>query len=336
MSDPTLDPRRQAWVNRARVAGLVLVAIAVAAVVPQLLVREDEEPASSTGGTVEAQQVVTWALHEEGGETYIAVFASGGRDPVVLAIPAGVTVNLPGQNLGTLADAAAAADAELLEVAVENLLGTPVDRTVLAPLSTVGVTIEQLGEIEVRGRAMSGAAVAQYLSAIPPDAPLDLAFLRWQDVLEALIQRAPDAGSAPDPLGMIEDTDTPLRALPVIDIGGGLLRPDQQNLAALVEAHFVRSAREEVRLVVLNGVGEPGIGKEVARILIPEGFRLVSSGNANTFDLEVTQIIASSRADLDAAERALTLLGAGEISVGNQPAGLADVTVVVGEDFGGS
>jgi hypothetical protein len=119
----------------------------------------------------------------------------------------------------------------------------------------------------------------------------------------------------------------------VVDIGGGLLRPDQDKVEELLSRYFVPTTADVVRLVVLNGVGTPGIGKQVAGILVPEGFRLVSSGNANTFDLEVTQIVASSRGDLKAAERARTLLGVGEISVGNQPAGLADVTVVVGRDF---
>jgi hypothetical protein len=101
----------------------------------------------------------------------------------------------------------------------------------------------------------------------------------------------------------------------------------------LVDDRFLRPPADEVRLVVLNGVGNPGIGGEVARILVPEGYRLMASTNANTFDLPETKIIAASDADLASAERARALLGVGRVFLGFQPAGLADVTVVVGQDF---
>jgi hypothetical protein len=71
----------------------------------------------------------------------------------------------------------------------------------------------------------------------------------------------------------------------------------------------------------------------VARILVPEGYRLVSTGNANTFGVKETMIIALSDEDLAAAQRARDLLGVGQVLMGFQPAGLADIQIVVGEDF---
>jgi hypothetical protein len=59
----------------------------------------------------------------------------------------------------------------------------------------------------------------------------------------------------------------------------------------------------------------------------------MSTGNANTFDRKETMIISSSQGDLPAAERARDLLGVGRVFMGFQPAGLADVTIVVGQDF---
>ncbi len=340
MSDPSAETarkRRAALTDRARFAGVLLVALAVGTVLPQLLDEDETEPGGVTTGSTEEQRVAVWALHAEGGSTYIAVFAKGGKPSVALAVPAEVTINIPGQNLGTLADAAASNDPDLLAVALENLLGAPVDEIQLAPLVSITQVAEALGGLEVRGSRMSGTEVFDYLSEVPTAAAVDQAFLRWQDVLEAVVQAAPvSPGTLPEPLGSsLTEEPSSFRELPVVDIGGGLLRPDRDALADLVAEHFIPAATDAVRLVVLNGVGTPGIGEEVAKILVPQGFRLVSSGNANTFRLEVTQIIASSRRDLEAAERARTLLEAGEVLLGNQPTGLADVTVVVGRDFGG-
>lgn len=329
---------RATWTARARFAGVLLLALAVGTVLPQLIGDDPGDTEPTPGQATEAQEVAAWALHAEGGPSYLAVFASGGKPSVALAVPAEVTINLPGQSLGTLADAAASQDPELVQVALENLLGAPVDRMVLEPLSSISGIVDDLGGVRTRGRSMDGAEAVRYLSNVPAASPVDQAFLRWQDVLEGIIAESVGRPEAlPEPLAAaLQEEPSSFRALPVIDIGGGLLRPDQESLATLVEQHFIPTAADAIRLVVLNGVGTPGIGEEVAKILIPEGFRLVSSGNANTFRLEVTQIIASSRRDLDAAERARELLGAGEVFLGNQPAGLADVTVVVGRDFGGS
>jgi LytR cell envelope-related transcriptional attenuator len=339
MTEPDLDAarkRRAAWTSRARFVGLVLVALAVGTVIPQLVTKDDTEEPRGATGSPERQHVAAWALHAEGGQTYLAVFAEGERPSVVLAVPAELTINLPGQNLGTLSEAAASGDQGLVEVALENLLGVPVDTVVLSPLSSLAGVVDDAGGVDVRGSHSSGSEVTSYLTDIPADAPRDLPFLRWQDVLDGLIQaEQPDV--VPEPLRpALSGSEPSLVALPVVDIGGGLLRPDQDTLLPLVAEHFVLTTGDVVRLVVLNGVGTPGIGQEVARILVPEGYRLMSSGNANTFDLEETKIIASSREDLDAAERARALLGTGEVQLGNQAAGLADVTVVIGRDFGGS
>jgi hypothetical protein len=87
-----------------------------------------------------------------------------------------------------------------------------------------------------------------------------------------------------------------------------------------------------VRIVVLNGVGRPGVGEEVARILVPEGYQLVATGNANTFEVKTTKIISLSESDLSAAQRARDLLGVGQVLMA-EPTGLADLQIVVGQDF---
>ena len=105
-----------------------------------------------------------------------------------------------------------------------------------------------------------------------------------------------------------------------------------KGVSELVGERFVPAEGDAIRLVVLNRVGEPGIGEEGARSLIPSGFRLMTSENANRFDDEVTKIVPATDEDTPSAPQAQDLLGTGQILLGAQP---ADVIVVVGRDFAG-
>ena len=334
---------RSPLVRWTSIGGLVFLAAVVALVAPRVLDRGGGAPERAASAPIDGQRVATWVLLADGGRAFLVVFGAGEKPPVAVAVPGEVTINLPGQNLGTLAEAGASGDAGLVQVAVENLLGVRVDATSMTGVSELAATVDGLGGIEVRGDPHSGAEAVAYLTATEAEGPADAAFLRWQDILEGLLPAMAEGDGSPpgvpEPVAQValaEGTAPALVALPVVDLGAGLLRPDPDAVETLVRDRFVPAADEGIRLVVLNGVGTPGIGEDVARVLVPEGFRLVASGNANTFDLKVTRIIASSREDLAAAERARGLLRVGEVQLGEQPAGLADVTVVVGEDFGGS
>ncbi|HEV3475248.1 MAG TPA: LCP family protein [Actinomycetota bacterium] len=345
-----LRPRRTYMRSRVRIVrwlGLILVAAAVGSVLPQVWPRagdQETEEGTAAAPAVPDQQVVAWIVQGEEGETFLTLLASGERRPFALAIPSNLTVTVPGQSLGTLEEAAATGDHALVQVALQNVLGVPVDASITTDLGTFAGIVDVIGGIEVADQVMSGEAVLAYLhpaQSIPlPDEP----FLRWQDVLEGLMDaiaaRPETAANLPSEIQGAMTAALPeppdLVALPVIDFGAGVIRVDRDALKELVNRRFVvTNPADAIRLVVLNGVGTPGIGEEVARILVPEGFLLVSSQNANTFDLKETRIIASSEADVPAAERARELLGMGRVYLGSQP-GLADVTVVVGRDFGGS
>jgi hypothetical protein len=88
-----------------------------------------------------------------------------------------------------------------------------------------------------------------------------------------------------------------------------------------------------LRAEVRNGNGEPGVGQSVGTQLIPAGFRIVLSENADTFDHQTTQIIAAGTENEPAAEQASQALGVGKVIVSQVPSGLADVTVIVGHDY---
>ena len=85
--------------------------------------------------------------------------------------------------------------------------------------------------------------------------------------------------------------------------------------------------------MVLNGSGVPGAGELVASKLVPGGFRIVASGNAQTFDHAETQIVATTARAETQADRVRGLLGVGTVVLGAGSSGLADITIVVGRDL---
>lgn len=131
-----------------------------------------------------------------------------------------------------------------------------------------------------------------------------------------------------------------LRSIPVSPLevpGNRLYVADEVELAAFVVevAGTAAPASDDIRVQVLNGNGIPGIGQDVADLLVGEGFRVILSGNARRLDHEKTLIITydSSEVGMALAERARSLLGGGEIQISGQDQGIVDLTIVVGEDF---
>jgi hypothetical protein len=88
-------------------------------------------------------------------------------------------------------------------------------------------------------------------------------------------------------------------------------------------------------VIVQNGVGAPGLGQEVAAILLPHGFRVVLSQNADVFGYEQTRVIANGDAAVADARRIRKALGVGRVRLSQVPSGIGDITIIVGEDFTG-
>jgi hypothetical protein len=291
------------------------------------------------------EQVVAWTVRSErpDGPTFVAVLAAGGEEPpLVLAIPAETITSVPGHDVISVEQAADSGDAVLMGTVVENLVGVHVQDSLVTPVEEVGRVVEPLGRIPVDGRTMGPKAVVRYLDRAPVGVPEGI--FRWEVVLAELLPAAEpeDLEALPEPLRAVfrASAGEPVEVigLPVSDAGSDVVVPDQEAVSELVGERFGGEADPagRVRLVLLNGNGTPGIGAEVARILVPEGFRVVESGNARTFDMPQTLIIAASEEDLPYARKAHLLLGTGRLLLGEHPTGLADVTVVIGEDFGGA
>jgi hypothetical protein len=339
---------RRRTARRARFLTVLGVLVAAGAVVTAaVLASRVSDPSTGPGfGSVPArgdQRVIAWTVWDDQvrEKPFVAVLATGGgREPIAVAVPGNTVVSIPGRSLGTVDEAADDGDVAVVAATVENILGVQVDDGWGIDMGTLRRLVDGLGGIRAGFEDLDGAGTAAYLRDSPPiERPI-----RWQEVLGGVLEAI---GEDPNVLEELPEELIPpgdirpvfgagsrdVLMLPVEDVGAGLADLDEAAVQDLVTERFVPTGSEEkVRLVVLNGNGTPGIGTDVARLLVPEGFRLVASTNADAFDQERTVVVASSVDFLDDARRAQRLLGVGEVLLG-RPSGLADVLVVVGKDF---
>ena len=121
-------------------------------------------------------------------------------------------------------------------------------------------------------------------------------------------------------------------SFPTTVVAGTIRVPNYAELDALVEGTF-GAAGPPVRVIVENHSGAPNVIESVARMLVPIGFRVVLSRNAQSFDLPATSVIAIGDANVDAAARAREALGVDTLVVSGVPSGIGDITIAVGRDF---
>jgi hypothetical protein len=136
------------------------------------------------------------------------------------------------------------------------------------------------------------------------------------------------------------------RTLPVstIDAGGSVpaVGLDATGASAMVEDLFTGSvaasrAGGDVRVLVQNGVGTPGLGSKARDRLVDQGFTYVAGGNAASFDHQESLVLImdateAQRTEGEAIAKALGL-PAGAVRVTSQGQSIADVVVVLGRDF---
>lgn len=351
-SPRTPRARRRRWRLAGRISLILLLVAALVGGIALVVMREERAPLPEGhgGAALADQRVVAWAVWDPSSSerAFAAIVAAGGGlEPLVLGVPGHTVASVPGYGLATVGDVAALQDSNLAAAALENLVGVQVDAVGGMGIQQLGGVVDALGGIEAESRMMDGEAMVRYLRRDVSDEEIagDLRFVRWQEVLTGLLaaaERRPGGleGLPPEVSGVLATgalAGADVVSLPVEDIGSGLVRPHTQQVRQLVADRFVpTSGGTDVRLVVLNGNGAPGIGERVARLLVPSGFRLVSSLNAPTFDEPKTMIVAASEEFLDEARLAGRLLGVGQVVIGEQPTGVADITVLVGADFGGS
>jgi hypothetical protein len=169
--------------------------------------------------------------------------------------------------------------------------------------------------------------------------------------LSRVLERAGDAlatgnasgaelASVLEALASLPSQNLTLTILPVrqVSVGGAeLYAADADEISGFLRDTMpaATAGRYGSDIQILNGNGEPGVGKDVADVLVGRGFRLVRSGNAAGFGHRRTLIVTydPSAEARKAAQRARRLLGVGQVRVSAQEQGIVDLTIVVGRDF---
>jgi hypothetical protein len=223
------------------------------------------------------------------------------------------------------------------------------------------------------GQRLDGATALTYATYVPKGQDEITFQARFQAVFDALLDALPDDPNAVSAmvsslgpgahlswkpadfaaylLGMkaAHDTDrySP-QVLPVAPIDTGARAPTfgikVDEVAALVRTQLADSqpanrATGDNRVLILNGVGTPGLGGSVAKKLRGE-FRIVGARNKQPFDKDAPSVVVvfdSSDPSLAKARRIAELLGlpASAVRIGTQNQSVADVIVVIGTDYKG-
>lgn len=246
---------------------------------------------------------------------------------------------------------------------IDALGGVPVD---------VDVPVVQGTSVLVNAGAqnLDGARAVQFLLYLAPEEQEQARLARLQEVLDGLINVLPREASeltaqlevlgprsvttmelpalAEFVLGMAVADEAGLMqydSLPVIaiDPGGGVqaFRVDPPKLTTVVDRLLADSVPAGVReggnrVLVLNGVGTPGLGERVRDKLVPAGFVFVDSRNAPSFGYEKTQVFVTEATTEAQAlgERVAKAIGVPDAQIVTQDFGtVADVLVLIGADF---
>jgi hypothetical protein len=356
---PSRTTRADASIRRRRVYAIVAVLLVVVIVVAWTLLRDGGTSAGSspTAGDSTGLQgrgpskLLAFSVTGAPSALLAVVGTGGGQPPAGLVLPPGMTVIVPGQG-ETPTEQVQALSGDSMRISVSNAVGVWAPHFAVMNLNGFRDTIDRIGGLTVNlpdiytvggsvlgpGRThMSGNQVVTLLYAKAEDTAL-----RWSSVLEAFLKAAPaipqtdltesdDAAGAAAALGAASGAE--VQVAPTKVVGATAIVPAQPDFDELVGRLF--GTPIPVRAFVQNGSGSPGIGESVARDLLPQGFRIVLTGNAESFNHDTTLITAIGADHLDDANRARNALGVGAVRVSQVPSGLADVTIVVGRDFKG-
>jgi len=286
-------------------------------------------------------------------EPLLAVIGTrvGGRHPAFFSVPFDLTLTVPGQG-DVMAAEVADLDADTVRVAVSNTFGAWAEHVAVLGLDGLSAVVDRGGGLRVHvpgfyvtaagdlgpgPMRLSGAQVVALL-----ELDVEGGEARWGSVVQALLQTRVRIGEADlagsDGLVGVRRVLRAARgaasaAFPTTSVAGSVTVPLQPDLDRAVAQRF--GFAPAVPVIVQNGVGAPGLGQDVAAALLPLGFRVVLTQNADVFGYERTRVIANGGGAVADARRIRDALGVGRVGVSQVPSGIGDITIIVGEDFTG-
>lgn len=342
-------------------AALVAVGIVAAAVAYTVLQDGDEaggEAAPTPAVVGDSEAVLFVVAGEDGRAVSVALLASNGDDDHrILVAPRDLTMQVPGYGEGTLGEALAIEDAELVRLALVNEIGIRVDETVTIEPGEVAAMLGEAVRIDLPnpfivntrdGEVVSASAGSDVfvpetaetlLTTQGADTPLDW-LQRQRAVWEALARQV---GERPEPATEIAAgfadwplADAVVSVLPVDRVGVGIseLYVVSRDAELLTEriAYLALTDAARPRVEILNATTFPGVTRPLAEALIESGFRIIKTDNADERFRTETLIIAQGVRGQQAALDAQAIVGAGDVVVQSAGSGVVDVSIIVGRD----
>jgi polyisoprenyl-teichoic acid--peptidoglycan teichoic acid transferase len=344
--------------RRRRTATIAVASVAAIAIVVFAVFRFDDDGGGEVAGdtpgrvTVDADGPTTMAFQIKGTTApLLAVIAAGTQDhaAMIMPLPQDLTIVGPGQGEITTPEIAGL-PGETIRIDLSNMVGTWLDTYAVVSLKGFAAMIERGGGLHVTLNeaypTRSGALGPGSITLSGQDAKAfvagstDDAATRWEIVLAALASDPPtvdeadlvetdDAQSAAQVFAGAEGAD--LTQIPSAVVAGTVRVPEYDQLDRIVADSF--GSKPPTPAIVQNGNGAAGVGEAVGAKLIPAGFRITLSQNAQSFDVDTTDVFANGAAFEAAARRARQALGVGRVRVSQVPSGIGDVLIVVGKDF---
>jgi hypothetical protein len=305
-------------------------------------------PSAAPSGAAKPGDLLAFSI--AGAPNALAATIGGGDAGAAVIVPPNLTFVMPGageMNSNRIQDL----PGDQMRIGLSNIGGAWDGHYATMDLDRLGGVVDRLGGLNVNlsdaypagaeilgpgPTQLSGAQVISLLRTRSDDTST-----RFADVLTAFLAAQPamsptDFSSTDDAqaaASLLAGGESHVEIMPSDVVGGSILSIAQPDLDQLMTQLF--GTTPPVRAEVRNGNGSPGVGGAVAAQLIPAGFRIVLSANADTFDYRTTEVVANGADNEAEAAKALDALGVGKITVSQISSGLADVSVTVGQDYQG-